>query len=245
MTTKESIDTYFFPNGQTVSQCKSQARQLKAEYKAKGEFISYNCALNMIAYDCMNMKWDDAIKIVRDKQPQIKYEVYKNQDPTAHLSPEEERAAYKQVAEQAFLANGKLMLEDGEGAKIEMFPHNGHGLLITQKIIETIDNTLLAAGGIQQVLKDNLDFKVVYSNQDDEKSLDHEFYFNHEGLLFCYLRRYKLERTGMPDFMSLHYAVCYPGESIRPIQSALHFTEFLREFNGKLGNIVATESISY
>lgn len=242
ITNKQPIGSYFFANGMTVDQGKEAARALKAEYKAKGEFLSYNAALNMIAFDCMNMPWDAAIKIVQKKQDEIRYHVYKNKNPTENLSPEEEMAVYKEVADQYFLKDGKYILDDGKGSSVEMFPHNGQGLMVTQELAECLDRTLIEAGGVHQVVKDFVDFKIVFADKSNEKSLDHEFYFNNDGLLFFYLRRHKLERSGLPDFSAVHYCVCYPGESIRPIQTALHFTEFLQEFCGVKGEIVATES---
>ena len=236
---KKDIGSLYFPSGFTVDQCKSEARNLKAKYKEQGEFISYACALNMIAYDHSNMKWDDAIKMVQEKQGMIQYHLAKEKNPTENLSPEDEVATYKAVAEQYFLKDGKLIVPESDSNEVEMFAHNGHGLLITNQVKDKLDDTMSLYGGIQKITSEHQDFKVTFSN-DAEKKQTHEFYFNNEGTLLFYVKKEKSD--GQPNFFATHYIVCYPGEAPRPIQSCSHYLDFIEEWKNHSGKIEGTES---
>lgn len=236
---KKDIGSLYFPSGFTVDQCKSEARGLKAKYKEQGEFISYACALNMVAYDHSNMKWDDAIKMVQEKQGMIQYHLAKEKNPTENLSPEDEVATYKAVAEQYFLKDGKLIVPESESNSVEMFAQNGNGLLITNQVKDKLDDTMSHYGGVQKIISEYQDFKVIFSN-DEEKKQTHEFYFNNEGTLLFYVKKEKSDTE--PNFFATHYVVCYPGESPRPIQSCSHYLDFIEEWQNHSGKVEGTES---
>lgn len=236
------IGSLYFPSGFTVDQCKQEARQLKQDYKAKGEFLSYGSALNFIALEHANMPWDSAIQMVQEKQGQIKYHIARQKNPTQDLSPEDEFAIYRQVAENYFLKDGKLIIPESMDREVEMFQHGGEGLLITHAVEAKLDAVINQHGGIHALTESLIDFKIIFKNDENPEIDTHEFYFISSGKLIFYVRKTHASKGDRPNFFATHYMICYPGESPRPIQSASHYAAFLEEWRDAEGIIEATES---
>lgn len=132
------------------------------------------------------------------------------------------QSKYKKAVRKRFLSNGKIILPDGEGDKVEVFEHNGAGILITKKVADLIKADVAA---LYDQSKDQAGYALIYENPENKNILGHEFQAR-QGHTIHYYCRCRPWDMFSAELHARGYEIEHVGLSAGPIQSALHLTTF-------------------
>jgi len=227
---RSTNDHLTFPSGRTIKRCKEDAKELRKASKSTENYISYNNALNLISKkNGLDMLWDKAINdIISSQKACSEFE-----EPSSFNRLmgrlKNERSHQKKTVHQKFERNGKLILPDGDGGDIEVFPHkqSNSGLLITEEVARLVEADIERLGGLESLKGFNDgNVQLIYEKPNSTSHLAYEFHIRADGVIHYFCRC--LPWSGYEAELHVRgYDITYVGHGgSHSADTALHWTGF-------------------
>lgn len=227
---RSTNDHLTFPSGRTIKRCKEDAKEQRKASKNTDNYISYNNALNIIAKENgLDMLWDKAINHIFTSQKKstelndpARYKWLMGQLKNKH-------SHNKKAVHERFEQNGKLMLPDGEGGEVEVFPHkqNKNGILITKEVARLVEDDIERLGGLENLKGyDDGNVQLIYEKPNSTCHLAYEFHVRADDGVIHYFCRCLPWAGYEAELHARGYDITNVGYGTRSTDTALHWTGF-------------------